>query len=67
MRQYILIGLCTLCMGLMVGEGFARGLNARTEALAGAGIGLIGSGRRPFSTIQQDWPLWMVGRHISRL
>ncbi len=45
MRQYILIGLCTLCMGLMVGEGFARGLNARTEALAGAGIGLIGSGQ----------------------
>lgn len=32
-------------MGLMAGEGFARGLNARTEALAGAGIGLIGSGQ----------------------
>ena len=45
MRQYILIGLCTLCMGLMAGEGFARGLNARKTALAGAGIGLIGSGQ----------------------
>ena len=45
MRRYILIGLYTLCMGLMAGEGFARGLNARTEALAGAGIGLIGSGQ----------------------
>ena len=45
MRKYILIGLCTLCMGLIAGEGFARGLNARTEALAGAGIGLIGSGQ----------------------
>ena len=32
-------------MGLIASEGFARGLNARTEALAGAGIGLIGSGQ----------------------
>ena len=48
MRQYILIGLCTLCVELMADEGFAqvvRGLNARTEALAGAGVGLIGSGQ----------------------
>ena len=45
MRRYFLIGLCTLCVGLMVGEGFAQSLNARTEALAGAGIGLIGSGQ----------------------
>ena len=45
MRRYFLIGLYTLFIGLMVGEGFARGLNARTEALAGAGIGLIGSGQ----------------------
>ena len=41
----MIIGLCTLYMGLMAGEGFARGLNARTEALAGAGIGLIGNGQ----------------------
>ena len=48
MRRYILIGLYTLCMGLMASEGFAqvaRRLNARAEALAGAGIGLIGSGQ----------------------
>ncbi len=45
MRRYFLIGLYTLCMGLMAGEGFARGLNARKTALAGAGIGLIGSGQ----------------------
>ena len=45
MRRYLLVGLCTLCMGLMAGEGFARGPNARTEALAGAGVGLIGSGQ----------------------
>ena len=45
MRKYILIGLYTLCIGLIAGEGFARGPDARTEALAGAGIGLIGSGQ----------------------
>ena len=45
MRRYFLIGLYILFIGLMAGEGFARGLNARTEALAGAGIGLIGSGQ----------------------
>ena len=44
MRRYTLIGLCIL-IGLMVGEGFAQGLNARKTALAGAGIGLIGSGQ----------------------
>ena len=45
MRRYTLIGVCILCMGLMAGEGFAQGLNARKTALAGAGIGLIGSGQ----------------------
>ncbi len=44
MRRYALIGLCIL-IGLMADEGFAQGLNARKTALAGAGIGLIGSGQ----------------------
>lgn len=45
MRRYVLIGLCALCIWLMASEGLARGLNARTEGLAGAGVGVIGSGQ----------------------
>ena len=45
MRQYIVIGLYILCMGLIAGEGFAQGPNARIEGLADAGVGVIGSGQ----------------------
>lgn len=60
MRRYVLIGLCTLCMGLMAGEGSAQesdGVtgtgftflqypkNARMTALGEAGVELIGSGQ----------------------
>ena len=44
MRQYILIGLCTLCTYLIAGEGFAQ-RHARTIALGEVGVGLIGSGQ----------------------
>lgn len=44
MRQYILIGLCTLCIWLIAGEGFAQ-RHARTTALGEVGVGLIGSGQ----------------------
>ena len=44
MRQYILIGLCTLCIWFIAGEGFAQ-RHARTTALGEVGVGLIGSGQ----------------------
>ncbi len=44
MRQYILIGLSTLCTWLIAGEGFAQ-RHARTTALGEVGVGLIGSGQ----------------------
>ena len=57
MKRYTLIGLCTLCIWLMAGEGFAQQVrslvlvfpnNSRTAALGDAGVGLIGSGQAIF-------------------
>ncbi len=60
MKRYVLIGLCTLCIWLRAGEGFAQEsdgvtgtgftflqfpTNARMTALGEAGVGLIGSGQ----------------------
>ena len=60
MKRYTLIGLCTLCIWLMTGEGIAQEsdrvtgtgfsllklpTNARMTALGEAGVGLIGSGQ----------------------
>ena len=51
MRRYIQIVLCALCVTLTAGEGFGQVVvslsfptNARTEALGGVGVGLMGSG-----------------------
>ena len=61
MRRFILIGLCTLCIWLIAGEGFAQTViistgydvlfrpnSGRTAALSEAGVGLIGSGQAIF-------------------
>ena len=61
MRRYTLIGLCTLCIWLMAGEGGAQTVirstgydvlfrpnSGRTAALSEAGVGLIGSGQAIF-------------------
>ena len=61
MRRYTLIGLCTLCIWLMAGEGGAQTVirstgydvlfrpnSSRTTALSEAGVGLIGSGQAIF-------------------
>ena len=61
MRRYTLIGLCTLCIWLIAGEGFAQTViistgydvlfrpnSGRTAALSEAGVGLIGSGQAVF-------------------
>ncbi len=57
MKRYTLIGLCTLCIWLMAGEGFAQPIrslvlvfpnNGRIAALGEAGVGLIGSGQAIF-------------------
>ena len=58
MKRCILIGLCTLCVWLIAGEGVAQTVirstgylvlslpnNGRTTALSEAGVGLIGSGQ----------------------
>ena len=54
MKRYTLIGICTLCIWLMTGEGFAQPVrslvlvfpnNSSTAALGNAGVGLIGSGQ----------------------
>ena len=79
MRRYPLIGLCTLCIWLIAGEGFAQTVirstgydvlfrpnSGRTAALSEAGVGLIGSGQAIF-LIPQDWLLWKVGKRISRM